>query len=45
MALDQIHEQNNDLIKGVGGATHLINREDDSALLRWQRTSWDDNEF
>ena len=36
MALDQIHEQNNDLIKGVGGATHLINREDDSALLRWE---------
>ena len=36
MALDQIHEQNNDLIKGVGGTIHLINREDDSALLRWE---------
>ena len=36
MALDQVHEQNNDLIKGVGGATRFIIREDESALLRWE---------
>ena len=26
MALDQLHEQNNEIIKGVGGATSLLNR-------------------
>ena len=36
MALDQIHEQNNKMIKGVSGATHLLNRIDDSALSRWE---------
>ena len=36
MALDQIHEQNNKEIKGVSGATHLLNRSDDSALSRWE---------
>ena len=36
MALDQLHEQNNKYIKGVSGATSLINREDDSALIRWE---------
>ena len=24
MALDQVHEQNNELIEGTGGATHLL---------------------
>ena len=28
IALYQVHEQNNDIIKGVGGATHLLNRPD-----------------
>ena len=36
MALDQVHEQNNELIKGTGGATRLLNREDDSSLHRWE---------
>ena len=36
MALDQIHEQNNKVIKGVSGATHLLNRIDGSALSRWE---------
>ena len=36
MELDQIHEQNNKIIKGAGGASNLLNKEDDSALLRWE---------
>ena len=34
MALDQIHEQNNKYRKSVSGATSLIDRQDDSALVR-----------
>ena len=36
MALDQVHEQNNRYVKSVGGATPLVNRQDDSALVRWE---------
>ena len=36
MGLDQIHEQNNKVIKGAGGASDLLNKHDDSALLRWE---------
>ena len=36
MAVDQIHEQNNKIIKGVGGCSSILNREDDSALIRWE---------
>ena len=36
IALDQLHEQNNKYIKSVSGATALINRDDDSALIRWE---------
>ena len=36
MALDQVHEQNNEFIKGVGGASHLVNRSDESVLIRWE---------
>ena len=36
MRLDQIHEQNNKIIKGAGGASDLLNKEDDSALLQWE---------
>ena len=39
MGLDQIHEQNNKIIKGAGGASDLLNKEDDSALLRWELCS------
>ena len=35
MGLDQLHEQNNKVIKGVSGATNLLNRNDESALNRW----------
>ena len=30
MGLDQIHEQNNDIIKGTGGAVPYLNKEDES---------------
>ena len=36
IAIDQVHEQNNEVIKGAGGATDLLNRTDDSALIRWE---------
>ena len=36
MALDQVHEQNNKIIKGLGGATSLLNTQDKSALIRWK---------
>ena len=36
MALDQLHEQNSKYIKSVSGATSLINRQNDSALVRWE---------
>ena len=36
MALDQVHEQNNRVIKSTGGATDLVNKRDDSALMRWE---------
>ena len=36
MALDQVHEQNNKMIKGVGGATSLLNTQDESVLIRWE---------
>ena len=32
---DQVHEQNNEVIKGLGGATPFLNREYDSGLMRW----------
>ena len=33
MGLDQVHEQNNARIKGMGGATPSLNKEDESALV------------
>ena len=36
MAPDQLHEQNNEKIKGVGRAVHLVNREDESGLIKWE---------
>ena len=36
IGLEQIHEQNNEIIKGAGGASDLLNKEDDSALLQWE---------
>ena len=34
MAPDQVHEQNNEVIKGTSGVTHLLNRFDTSGLER-----------
>ena len=39
MGLDQIHERNNKLIKGCRGASDLLNKEEDSALIRWETYS------
>ena len=36
MALDQLHEQNNKYVKSVSGATSPVNRQDESALVRWE---------
>lgn len=36
MALDQLHEQNNEIIKGAGWTTRLLKRKEESALLRWE---------
>ena len=36
MALDQVHEQNNKVIKSTGGATDLVNKHDYSSLIRWE---------
>ena len=35
MGLDQIHEQNNSVMKGMGGATPALNKVDESSLARW----------
>ena len=36
MALDQVHEQNNSVIKGNSSVIDLLNKEDQSALVRWE---------
>ena len=36
MAPDQLHDQNNEKIKGVGGAVHLVNRTNESGLIKWE---------
>ena len=33
---DQVHEQNNEIIKGLGGGIPLLNRENYSGLERWK---------
>ena len=49
MAPDQVHEQNNEMIKGTSGTTHLLNRHDKSGLERWElcrhEISWILTEF
>ena len=35
IGLDQIHEQNNAVIKGIGRATSSLNKVDESSLARW----------
>ena len=39
MGLDQIHEQNNELFKRCRRASDLLNKMDDSALIRWETSS------
>ena len=34
MTLDQMHQQNNKEIKSAGGTTDLVNKRDDSSLIR-----------
>ena len=41
MALDQIHEQNNRVIKSCAGAVDLVNKEDESALICWETCDHD----
>ena len=36
MPLDQVHEQNNRTMKSCRGATDLVNKVDESALIRWE---------
>ena len=36
MGIDQAHEQNNAVIKGMGGATLVLNKDDESELARWE---------
>ena len=36
IATDQVHEQNNKIIKGTGGPTQIMNKNDDSALIMWE---------
>ena len=31
----QVHEQNNEDRKGIGGATHLLNRPDSTGVDEW----------
>ena len=35
--IDQAHEQNNAVIKGMGGGSSLLNKDDESGLARWKR--------
>ena len=36
VGIDQAHEQNNTVIKGMGGASLLLNKDDESGLARWE---------
>ena len=45
IALDQVHEQNNAVLKSVAGVTHILNRQDESALLQWELCSHDLDEY
>ena len=36
MRIDQAHQQNNAVIKGMGGATSVLYKDDESGLARWE---------
>ena len=35
MGLDQVHEQNNAVMTGLGDVSSLLTREDESAVAKW----------
>ena len=41
IALDQVHEQNNKVIKGSGGSSHLLNKTDETGLIPWETVGSD----
>ena len=41
LAIDQIHEQNNKILKGSSGAKNLLNKTDESGLIRWKTVGTD----
>ena len=41
MAFDQVHEQNNKVIKGFGGVKHFLNMSDEYGLIRWETIGTD----
>ena len=41
IALDEVHEQNNAILKSIGGVAHLLNKQDESALSSWELCSND----
>ena len=45
IAVDQIHEQNNAVLKSVAGVKHILNRQDESAIPRWELSSHDLAEY
>ena len=36
MGIDQAHEQNNVVAMGMGGATSVFNKDDESRSARWE---------
>ena len=36
MGIDQTHEQNSAVIKGMGRATLVLNKDDESGLAQWE---------
>ena len=40
--MDQIHKQNDKLIKRYGRASNLFNKLDDSAFIRWELPEFED---
>ena len=45
IAVDQIHEQNNAVLKSVAGVKHILNRQVESAIPRWELCSHDLAEY
>lgn len=41
MTFDQMHEQNNKIIKGSGSVKHHLNKSDESGLIQWATVGTD----